>query len=283
MPNEMSINRLLYAMLSQKCLKDICMILPTTGPFRHSHVHLHNKIDWNKVAQDPFLAQEITNGHAARMRYSRFKKQMEETTFSPPPQPRTDTIRRGRVKKIKTPKREYRKRPKDLVSKDLPIRLKTESGPSTPPPRSSPSASGLRTPPPTLERIKTEQLEEWEFCPASGVSSSRLSTPLLMFADSEFSPTSPSFPTPGVVSLNRSPDISSSNRKITDQSIAPSQLHLPEEKHREIYSGLPSEFCMHGWEIIQDRIEEDRNVDGDEDMIFVKSEEEEYAFGGIFI
>lgn len=31
------------------------------------------KIDWNKVAHDPILAQQITNGHAARMRYSRFK------------------------------------------------------------------------------------------------------------------------------------------------------------------------------------------------------------------
>ncbi|CAG8952097.1 hypothetical protein HYFRA_00000835 [Hymenoscyphus fraxineus] len=59
MPNETAINRLLYAILSQKCLKDI---------------------DWNKVANDPVLKKEITNGHAARMRYSRFKKQMEGTS-----------------------------------------------------------------------------------------------------------------------------------------------------------------------------------------------------------
>jgi len=31
------------------------------------------------VAHDPILSQEITNGHAARMRYSRFKKQMDGT------------------------------------------------------------------------------------------------------------------------------------------------------------------------------------------------------------
>ena len=37
------------------------------------------QIDWNKVAHDPILSQEITNCHAARMRYSRFKKQMEGT------------------------------------------------------------------------------------------------------------------------------------------------------------------------------------------------------------
>ncbi len=34
------------------------------------------QIDWNKVAHDPILAQEITNGHAARMRYSRFRASM---------------------------------------------------------------------------------------------------------------------------------------------------------------------------------------------------------------
>ncbi|PQE24828.1 hypothetical protein CJF31_00008081 [Rutstroemia sp. NJR-2017a BVV2] len=239
-------------------------------------------IDWNKVALDPILAQEITNGHAARMRYSRFKTKMEETTFSPPRQPQTDTPRRRRVKKRKILKREYSKKTKKIISTDLPFRLKMEPDPSTPPPRSSTSASGLRTPPPTLERIKTEQFEEWEFCPASRSSSSRLSTHSLLSADSDFSPTSPSFPTPGVVSLNRTTmDSSSSNRQTTTRSIAPSQLHSPANKHRESHSGLPSEFCMEGWDISADRIDEEGNVDGD--MVFVKSEEEEYAFGRMFI
>ncbi|TWU78647.1 hypothetical protein ED733_005485 [Metarhizium rileyi] len=44
--------RFLFAILKQKNLKDI---------------------DWNQVAQDPVLLQSITNGHAARMRYSRFR------------------------------------------------------------------------------------------------------------------------------------------------------------------------------------------------------------------
>lgn len=35
-----------------------------------------SQIDWNKVAHNPILAQEITNGHAARMRYSRFRAAM---------------------------------------------------------------------------------------------------------------------------------------------------------------------------------------------------------------
>ncbi|KFA78318.1 hypothetical protein S40288_05028 [Stachybotrys chartarum IBT 40288] len=45
-------SRLLFAILKQKSLKDI---------------------DWNLVAQDPVLLQPIANGHAARMRYARFK------------------------------------------------------------------------------------------------------------------------------------------------------------------------------------------------------------------
>ncbi|KAI8188787.1 hypothetical protein K4K51_006101 [Colletotrichum sp. SAR 10_75] len=47
--------RFLFAILKQKNLKDI---------------------DWNAVAHDPILAQPITNGHAARMRYSRFRSAM---------------------------------------------------------------------------------------------------------------------------------------------------------------------------------------------------------------
>ena len=34
------------------------------------------QIDWNEVAKDPILSQPITNGHAARMRYSRFRSAM---------------------------------------------------------------------------------------------------------------------------------------------------------------------------------------------------------------
>ncbi|KAK3946300.1 hypothetical protein QBC46DRAFT_3790 [Diplogelasinospora grovesii] len=53
--NDNAMSRFLFAILKQKCLKDI---------------------DWNKVAHDPVLVQEISNGHAARMRYSRFRASM---------------------------------------------------------------------------------------------------------------------------------------------------------------------------------------------------------------
>ncbi|KAI0025882.1 hypothetical protein F4780DRAFT_774732 [Xylariomycetidae sp. FL0641] len=53
--NDNAMTRFLFAILKQKNLKDI---------------------DWNQVAHDPILAQEITNGHAARMRYSRFRTSM---------------------------------------------------------------------------------------------------------------------------------------------------------------------------------------------------------------
>ncbi|ERS95041.1 hypothetical protein HMPREF1624_08530 [Sporothrix schenckii ATCC 58251] len=51
-----AIARLLYAMLKQKSLKDI---------------------DWNQVAADPALLERISNGHAARMRYSRFRQSID--------------------------------------------------------------------------------------------------------------------------------------------------------------------------------------------------------------
>ncbi|CAI4212493.1 unnamed protein product [Parascedosporium putredinis] len=53
--NDNQMTRFLFAILRQKCLKDI---------------------DWNEVAKDPILSQPITNGHAARMRYSRFRSAM---------------------------------------------------------------------------------------------------------------------------------------------------------------------------------------------------------------
>ncbi|KAK4205635.1 hypothetical protein QBC40DRAFT_291662 [Triangularia verruculosa] len=53
--NDHAMTRFLFAILQQKCLKDI---------------------DWNKVAQHPNLVQPITNGHAARMRYSRYRSQV---------------------------------------------------------------------------------------------------------------------------------------------------------------------------------------------------------------
>ncbi|KAH8820584.1 hypothetical protein F5884DRAFT_55171 [Xylogone sp. PMI_703] len=89
MPNDNAMTRLLFAILSQKCLKDI---------------------DWNKVARDPILQEEITNGHAARMRYSRFKKQMEGTTTVRRPRNSSTSPRKQRVeKRSKKPRSENAK------------------------------------------------------------------------------------------------------------------------------------------------------------------------------
>ncbi|CAK7264975.1 hypothetical protein SEPCBS119000_001269 [Sporothrix epigloea] len=68
-----AIARLLFAMLKQKSLKDI---------------------DWNLVACDPVLLEEISNGHAARMRYSRFRASVENST-------RTGHTRPGQAQKAK--------------------------------------------------------------------------------------------------------------------------------------------------------------------------------------
>ncbi|KUJ09054.1 uncharacterized protein LY89DRAFT_318706 [Mollisia scopiformis] len=90
MPSDTAIQELLYAILKQKCLKDI---------------------DWNLVAADPILTQTITNGHAARMRYSRFKKQIERAHRAshpaPAPRPRNTTTgpKRSRVEKNESPKK----------------------------------------------------------------------------------------------------------------------------------------------------------------------------------
>ncbi|KND94175.1 hypothetical protein TOPH_01098 [Tolypocladium ophioglossoides CBS 100239] len=68
--------RFLFAILKQKNLRDI---------------------DWNQVAQDPVLLQPITNGHAARMRYSRFRS----TVTGHEPQKRSRHGEKARVSKSK--------------------------------------------------------------------------------------------------------------------------------------------------------------------------------------
>ncbi|KAL2066672.1 hypothetical protein VTL71DRAFT_2744 [Oculimacula yallundae] len=104
MQNDNPITRLLYAILSQKCLKDI---------------------NWDKVANDPLLVEDKKiNGHAARMRYSRFKKQMDAASGNlPPPTPRKP--RKSRVEKTKSPKKE--KRPGDGVKSEYERERKVKS------------------------------------------------------------------------------------------------------------------------------------------------------------
>ena len=65
------------------------------------------------MANHPVLSQEISNGHAARMRYSRVKKQMEPTSATPSPRkPReSKSPRKSKVEKNKgRAKRETRKK-----------------------------------------------------------------------------------------------------------------------------------------------------------------------------
>ncbi|RFU80941.1 hypothetical protein TARUN_1226 [Trichoderma arundinaceum] len=69
--------RFLFAILKQKNLKDI---------------------DWNQVAADPVLIEPITNGHAARMRYSRFRATVTGHTPSKRGRP-SDKARTAKVKK----------------------------------------------------------------------------------------------------------------------------------------------------------------------------------------
>ncbi|MCJ1397947.1 hypothetical protein MMC11_001143 [Xylographa trunciseda] len=75
LPNDSATSRFLYTILKQLD---------------------HKSIDWNAVASD----LEITNGHAARMRFSRFKQHMEGI----PPTPRKPRSDARQHKKAKTEK-----------------------------------------------------------------------------------------------------------------------------------------------------------------------------------
>ncbi|KAF5232100.1 hypothetical protein FAUST_8902 [Fusarium austroamericanum] len=94
-PNsENGMARFLMAILNQKNLKDI---------------------DWNAVASDPVLLQPITNGHAARMRYTRFR----DTVRGHQPQKRARAEDKSRVtksKKTQKPKNQSLAKPNSAES-----------------------------------------------------------------------------------------------------------------------------------------------------------------------
>ncbi|KAK0386491.1 hypothetical protein NLU13_6326 [Sarocladium strictum] len=72
--------RFLYAILKQKNLKDI---------------------DWNQVAHDEALIDPCPNGHAARMRYSRYKSTIEKALENGDSHKRSRTSEKGGVTKPK--------------------------------------------------------------------------------------------------------------------------------------------------------------------------------------
>jgi hypothetical protein len=115
--NDNVMARFLFAILQQKNLKDVSTLIfqvnfhQMSTSFRLENVPCHwprCQIDWNEVARNPILAQEITNGHAARMRYSRFRSAM--LGLEPQRRNRTTKEKPNRVTKSK-------KEPKDLKAK----------------------------------------------------------------------------------------------------------------------------------------------------------------------
>ncbi|KAK8134563.1 hypothetical protein PG984_006575 [Apiospora sp. TS-2023a] len=106
--NDNAMTRFLFAILKQKNLKDI---------------------DWNAVARDPILSQEITNGHAARMRYSRFRQAM----LGLEPKPRNKTVAEKDKHRITKSKKTPKAKREEIVKSELTITPANTTSPSEPP------------------------------------------------------------------------------------------------------------------------------------------------------
>ncbi|KAF9877737.1 hypothetical protein CkaCkLH20_04872 [Colletotrichum karsti] len=122
--------RFLFAILKQKNLKDI---------------------DWNAVAHDPILSQPITNGHAARMRYSRFRSAM----LGIEPQKRN----RAAVNKNRVTKSKKEPKPKKEEDSDN-DRVKPEPGTTN-------SSSRTRSPVRVKQELNNQPPYRQQFTPAS--------------------------------------------------------------------------------------------------------------------
>ncbi|KAF7916642.1 uncharacterized protein EAE98_010651 [Botrytis deweyae] len=243
MTNDGAINRLLYAILSQKCLKDI---------------------DWNKVARDPILSQEITNGHAARMRYSRFKKQMDNATLSPVHTRKIATPRRSRIEKKKSTKREPKLKNQENIhdSPNLNLHMKYESQNAHTPlymntsdmetnhsslfPALEVAKCEPATPITPQSKMKTES--DFYISFSNPEESVRLDTPFSM--NSPASPNSLNFPTPGVVSFNSSMSSTGSlNSRMTNASFFGTPLH-EQIGYKESFGAAHRDeqgYCLDPW------------------------------------
>ncbi|KAH8178049.1 hypothetical protein LIA77_03131 [Sarocladium implicatum] len=93
--------RFLYAILKQKNLKDI---------------------DWNQVAQDEALIDPCPNGHAARMRYSRYKTTIEKALESSETHKRSRTSDKGGIQK---PKKGHASRKGSIVKSEQGMNITT--------------------------------------------------------------------------------------------------------------------------------------------------------------
>lgn len=96
MPTDGHIAKFLYTILKQLDLKTVNKSREETS---EAPLTLLQQIDWQAVAGQ----LDITNGHAARMRFSRFKQQMEGVPVSPR-KPRATAPRQKRAKPDKPDK-----------------------------------------------------------------------------------------------------------------------------------------------------------------------------------
>ncbi|PSR83133.1 hypothetical protein BD289DRAFT_483497 [Coniella lustricola] len=102
--NDHPMVRFLFAILQQECIKTVM-----------------KNVDWNLVAHNPILSQEISNGHAARMRYSRFRASLlniEPQRRSNNPKNKATKSRKDKINKLKKEKRNSTKPDGDATPDD---------------------------------------------------------------------------------------------------------------------------------------------------------------------
>ncbi|MCJ1374583.1 hypothetical protein MMC20_005815 [Loxospora ochrophaea] len=119
-------------------------------------------IDWNAVAAQ----LDITNGHAARMRFSRFKQQMEGV----PPTPRRPRQNQAgeRVKKAKREKglkdveQQQQQPQKDLDADGKTVKAELEQENKSPPAPQVPQEVAIKPELKSEPVVKMEALDDWD-------------------------------------------------------------------------------------------------------------------------
>ncbi|KAJ4412482.1 hypothetical protein N0V85_003696 [Neurospora sp. IMI 360204] len=173
---ENAMARFLFAILQQKSLKDI---------------------NWNEVAASPFLSQKISNGHAARMRYSRFRASM--LGIEPRPRNRTNPDKNRVTKAKKEEEKPKKKAVKVKKEKEEGKVSKSKAAPAMPSPPLNDEKDFIPPEPSSIGNVYSTPTSMATSTPMSDIQSRmhmRLLTPC---SDSDALTTSPHIYTPAAV------------------------------------------------------------------------------------
>ena len=123
MPIDSPAAKFLYTIIKQLDLKSVSLLF-NSFPEATAYLPCYLQVDWSRIATD----LQISNGHAARMRFSRFKQQMEGTTAVPRGPRQKKNANKVEKANTKVVPRDHSDPPQPMVKQENAVCVKQEPG-----------------------------------------------------------------------------------------------------------------------------------------------------------